>query len=380
MRVSSLWGSPPMPRLAAGGQACLRARCGPRYCAHCREACPHGALDFDPATTLPRIDADSCTACGRCAVACPTEVWTQDLPALTDNYSRSGDTSGSAPPSWEIACRRVAPVPDREHELGTTRPVSVPCILGLPGGYLASVRPPARVRLLMGDCRQCPDGDEDAPLERIHLLASLLPALEVRPPDDEPALPPPSEASWATTPLTRKGILVSAGMLLAGALASTLPFRSLWSGEPSEDKGQTADQGRTWSRSTLIERMSPTRVLSADEARLLNLGAVAAAKDAVCDACGLCVRSCPGDALRLSAGALQLTPARCTGCGVCVSRCPRQALRPASTLDLTDRKQTFSVLPASAGRCRCGGPLEPGRSSCLSCSRTADLLSSLRVL
>ena len=46
-----------------------------------------------------------------------------------------------------------------------------------------------------------------------------------------------------------------------------------------------------------------------------------------CISCGNCVKSCPYQAIELSAGKKAvIDPARCFGCGLCVSRCPAHAI------------------------------------------------------
>ena len=45
-----------------------------------------------------------------------------------------------------------------------------------------------------------------------------------------------------------------------------------------------------------------------------------------CTGCGLCVESCPNDALRLVEGVAQLDEARCSACEACVEACPEGAI------------------------------------------------------
>lgn len=49
--------------------------------------------------------------------------------------------------------------------------------------------------------------------------------------------------------------------------------------------------------------------------------------DSKCIRCGLCVRACPNEALRLdSAGLPRVVDDKCTACGVCAQNCPSQAI------------------------------------------------------
>ena len=43
-------------------------------CGDCVEACQFDAIHLDPATGVPTVDADRCTACGACAKACPRRI------------------------------------------------------------------------------------------------------------------------------------------------------------------------------------------------------------------------------------------------------------------------------------------------------------------
>ncbi|HKL48284.1 MAG TPA: 4Fe-4S binding protein, partial [Desulfuromonadales bacterium] len=46
----------------------------------------------------------------------------------------------------------------------------------------------------------------------------------------------------------------------------------------------------------------------------------------LCDACGLCVRHCPAEAMQIDKGTLQIDDQRCIRCFCCQELCPKGAL------------------------------------------------------
>ena len=58
---------------------------------------------------------------------------------------------------------------------------------------------------------------------------------------------------------------------------------------------------------------------------MASSGYVAQVDEALCDACGACVDTCPFDAVSLGA-VIAISWAKCMGCGVCVGQCPSEAI------------------------------------------------------
>ncbi|MBR9679937.1 MAG: DUF362 domain-containing protein [Candidatus Altiarchaeota archaeon] len=48
---------------------------------------------------------------------------------------------------------------------------------------------------------------------------------------------------------------------------------------------------------------------------------------AKCVGCGLCIQSCPADAIQLKKGKAVIDQTKCIGCAMCISVCPEQAVR-----------------------------------------------------
>lgn len=54
-----------------GESACVYGCLG---CGDCCEVCPHDAINIDPDTNIPVVDADKCVGCGKCVSACPHQI------------------------------------------------------------------------------------------------------------------------------------------------------------------------------------------------------------------------------------------------------------------------------------------------------------------
>jgi len=46
----------------------------------------------------------------------------------------------------------------------------------------------------------------------------------------------------------------------------------------------------------------------------------------LCNACGICIETCPSNAIAVQEGKAEMNPFMCTGCGACIPSCPREAI------------------------------------------------------
>jgi len=46
----------------------------------------------------------------------------------------------------------------------------------------------------------------------------------------------------------------------------------------------------------------------------------------LCDGCGVCIQTCPSNAIVIQEGKAKIDPFMCTGCGACIPICPREAI------------------------------------------------------
>ncbi|MCZ7662651.1 MAG: 4Fe-4S dicluster domain-containing protein [Thermoleophilia bacterium] len=298
------------------------------------------------------------------------------LPAPLRNRSGSPGSTGEpiGPARHLLVCQRAAAALNGgEHKL-EGHAVTVPCLLGTPPGYLATFALPGEpLELRTGCCEACPNGaNEGVAWRRLEALCASVPDLTLRR-GTSGTLAGEDVRNWGGSTVTRKGLFAAAGVVLSGMLLARLPVglaRGILA--QSDDLPQ-----RDWSRRSFLDRLDRSAVLSGDEARAIGLGSIEAAADAVCDGCGLCMRSCPKGALVLGDEGLMFEAGRCVGCDVCVQRCPRGALAVAESLPMHYVDATLRIMGVMHRRCGCGAPAEPGLSSCLSCARSAELIGSL---
>jgi Na+-translocating ferredoxin:NAD+ oxidoreductase RNF subunit RnfB/Fe-S cluster biogenesis protein NfuA len=386
--------SPAYPRLRRA--LCLRARCGPEYCTACREACPQDALTFAPDDSLPRLHKLFCTSCGQCAATCPVEAWNLVLvepsPSIPDATGKGRDPQPNGGESSlrdvEVSCRRAQTAPqddsveaeDSAQSSGPTR-VIIPCILGISGGQVTAWQASAEttVWLHMGECSSCPNGRQHEQRQRPYLLATLIPGVEVRVDTTAPTAGPDSaeaNPSWAEARVSRKLLLGTATAALAGAFLARVPL-----GRSENPLTQEGDDSMPWAREVFIARLIRHGTLKSLDAHLVGLGSLTTTDGGVCDGCGLCLRSCPTEALTFKDTALELLPECCVGCGVCIARCPHGVLAHAEQVDLATIGQPVTLTPIPSARCPCGAPALshtlPKRPRCQNCTRAESLLHDL---
>ena len=51
--------------------------------------------------------------------------------------------------------------------------------------------------------------------------------------------------------------------------------------------------------------------------------------DVGCIACGICVKNCPNEAIKLENNVAVIDYSKCTNCGTCMEKCPRHIIRAA---------------------------------------------------
>lgn len=347
------------PDVSAG--ACLRnnlvvaARTG---CTKCKEACPIDAITLDPVA----IDPTACDGCGRCVPTCPSYALAPAPAPRRRLISALGRTVPSEP--FRIACAQAAP-----HARGAQ--LEVTCLASVPWEVMAA---PAllgakAVRLAVGDCDRCMEGDRSASIEARRALASdVCQAAGAGTVEFEPcrARPEPRDVSRRGffSGLLRRG---QGAVAQVGASASEALLARL-------GLGGSVEEGIPWLRETIVALLSHHE-LNGHRVAGRGLAARLEIDEPACDGCGLCAAACPTSALRLEGEVpveVVLDAAGCSGCGACASACRPGAVALHSDVALrawTAGPAAIAHPPTTACRACGGSALSAAVPWCAPCYR-----------
>lgn len=333
-------------------QRCIVTRYRASSCRRCAAVCPSEAIT--PTPTLD-VDADKCTRCGACAVACPTGALDLPLPraALRDGL-RAGKTI--------IACVR-ADLSGRE-ETG----LRVECLgcVGSTDLLLAWHAGAGLLELVDGGCADCPSAKAvtelpvaiaateaiiAAPAMTVLRLTSVDPDSPVEEPGcgranaDKASRAEGGDARSAGPILSRRQLLLFFGLRSARVTTTSMKkqgslVESLHSQKPPPFSHQLLmqmlaepspiDGSKRIASFEAESTHGTTETVNGDsrgQTGLLESLHVASVRFSnACDTCGLCVRYCPHGALRTAEGGLVVDPRLCTACGLCVEVCPPEAV------------------------------------------------------
>lgn len=309
---------------------------GSLLCGRCEPACPQQALQANDDLTSdpPTVDPSRCDGCSGCLDVCPTGALSldgHDPGILAQRLSALLQGSDSSPtPALVIACQGAA---EPLHHLGQRSGLTgwlvleVACLGGIGSTWqlaaLAAGAPAVQV-LPCTRCKELRSVTKDLAFTR-----SLLTAL------GDP------DAS------RRVGVLPAGGLQLKRALnaahqLTALIDRTTRNPMPTPAAFETPARAEARVAAWAVGHLSRALSRPGQEHRApvtgegAPLGVVRAVPG--CTACGVCARTCPTDALRLSSlpGStdLVLDPAACTGCGICAQTCPEHVLEVTHAVDL----------------------------------------------
>ena len=87
-------------------------------------------------------------------------------------------------------------------------------------------------------------------------------------------------------------------------------------------------------------------ILSKD--KILHEPIIAEVEEDLCSGCGLCIRVCPYNAIKMEENVAKVNGAVCTGCGACASTCPCGAVTVRNYRDKTFREMIHEIMEVNA--------------------------------
>ena len=297
---------------------CLATRYRSSSCRRCLDVCPAAALVTSPWLEL---DPDTCVSCGACAAVCPTGAVGRTVASAAlraEFQALAADESSTA----VIVCCRAEAAPLEG------APFVLPCLgaLATSDVLAAAALGIKRLRLVDGDCEQCPEAVAGAALDQaVSTARDTLTVLQQTLHVDRARLPGCADRAAPTPPaVSRRGLFgyVAHGLSrsVAAGVAPRAPQRSIsalhkQTPPPAAHRRLLHDLMALQSRG----RGSAVRLPSA-----VPLAAVIVSPE--CDVCGLCLRYCPHGAMAIDGASVAAHAERCTACGLCAEVCPRSAL------------------------------------------------------
>ena len=307
------------PRRTSTPSLCLATRYRSSSCRRCLDVCPAAALVTSPWLEL---DPDTCVSCGACAAVCPTGAVGRTVASAAlraEFQARAADESSTA----VIVCCRAEAAPLEG------APFVLPCLGALATGDLlgAAALGIKRLRLVGGDCAQCPEAVAGAALEQaLSAARETLTALQQTLRVERESLPGCADRAAPTPPaVSRRGLFgyVAHGLSrsVAAGAAPRAPERSI----SALHKQTPAPAAHRRLLRDLAALQARGRGGAVPLPAAVPLAGVTVSPE--CDVCGLCLRYCPHGALALEGASVAAHAERCTACGLCAEVCPRSALR-----------------------------------------------------
>lgn len=314
---------------------CVRTKNKYATCDRCVALCPTGAIHLD--SGLPELTAEQCIKCGVCLHACPVGVFERP-----DSFQKLLLNTQSLPDHQvvDVACvhhsapQTTAPAVDAVVQTkNCLADLGVSAFVGL----LAVGAEQVRVRL--DACATCPlrvlqPNIEQCIVETQQLLSVLGLSDAIVPVYD-------AQSDWVERPLhhndnppmSRRGLFSS--LLNPEAALQQRAINAIDEGDPSE---QLPRERRRLL--TVLRMLTKPYADIPDEVGLFGDGFVQLVASDACNACGLCERVCPTDAIQVAKDDDQFMvifePHRCIDCQLCIDYCETHALETYGAPSLRD--------------------------------------------
>lgn len=317
-------------------ERCLNARHHRASCVYCVKGCPAGALSIEGRTVA--LDADVCTGCGICLVACPTEVFTS---RVWSERNILGNLSELPETSVELVCAKH-PEADCEVVRPGVLKVRV-CLAAFSPGLLFEAGLTKKVDLRVDACETCEQGCARALIENSAALAnSWLDSVGEQGRislSNEPASLVTEEKVKTRRFRFRKAVRTDEercsrrDFLTGFARDGSSLFAAFLGVDPEKaGLGNPEEYSHSPKRPHIHrwrEALSKAWPANPKDDASAALWAQISVSDA-CTGCGVCEQFCPDRALKshTSGGYLRrtFTPGLCADCALCALACPSEAI------------------------------------------------------
>lgn len=353
---------------------CKRVRFRKSDCQRCVEVCPEGAISLDPGPSI----SDSCTDCGLCQVACPTEAFESEL--CSDEYllGRVQSLIGKdhfldSSPTLLFRCRRADVISVNEIRVRCLGPISENVFVG---AALAGI---SEVILARGSCSRCHWGSAEGLFsDSIRNAIEIARVLGVQ----EFSVRVVDRDSAAAAAVGRREMFsgVAHRFRFRGREAARhdawsdatteLPGKIQWSGGSVKGSKRRRLLKRIVSDAGWGERVGEPYDVEPSR----NRARIAGDR---CRACGICAAVCPTGAIQGARDGddyvLTLMSSECTNCSLCKEACPENAIDLDGSFDPAG---LFAHGAATVARIRvgwcaiCGDEIPSGGGSvCATCDK-----------
>lgn len=355
------------PNTRAVPELCKRVRFRKSTCRSCCEVCPENAISLDPGPTIN----GSCSDCGLCEIACPTETFRNEL--RTDQQLLAEARSillQAAPrgrsPVLSIACHCA------ELENG----IRVPCLGRVSENILfgAALLGFEEVVLIKGRCAKCrwKAGEEllACSMRKAKVLLEMggFNLVSIRLEEKE---------GRRQEALPRRELFANFGRSLKKHMAVVVHHqeRAIREALGNDSAREACAAPRHEHLCTLVREVRVDGGIAPHEK--WSAWARVVIEESCCSACGICARLCPTTAIsqerRVSYEEIGFLSSRCTNCGLCQEACPEGAIRFQEEISLADALDNEATVLARVrmNECRaCGDTIRTGRNTlCPTCDK-----------
>lgn len=370
----------PAPTTRAVPDLCKRVRFRKSTCRTCSDVCPANAISLHPGPTI----SGTCSDCGLCEIACPTEVFRNEVRTdqqllaeaasfLPQKPARSGTQT------LAVGCHRA--------EMRSEDGIRVPCLGRVSENVLlgAALLGFDALVLIKGTCAEC--GWKQGEQVLAHSIRRSSALLQMGGHDRVSIRLEEKERS-SQNALPRRELFVSLGRSLRKQIAVALHHQGKAVHEALEnDSENAADVAPRWEHlRTLLRHGTPLDGGVAGYTEWFPWARVAI-DEVHCSACGICARLCPTAAISQEEqpgyAVLGFRSFLCINCTLCQEGCPEGAIRFEEQVSYNDvvGGERKVVARVSMSECHaCGDTIPAGaKELCPTCEKRQAWLTHVEL-